>query len=310
MTLIILPTLATLTASWWRTAFTSPLMLWGLAVVLVSLLLIALCLRALWRLGKTHRQNRSLWSCLFNQQGTATLEFALVFPVLLFMILLLTQTTLVMGGNLFVHYSAFAAARTAMVQIPAAYGSPVDEPANVLVVSDTAGKINRIRRAAYFAVVPVCGRLSSGNAPAQQFVAALTEFYVGFGQQPPAWVTNGLLAERLQYAYENTWVNIYTTTVDPNSPRTVQLAVIDSTHTFGPKEPITVRVGHRLNLSIPYVRVLFADGRDSSQFDKGMKFTAESSSSTHHTTITAQYTLINEGISRDLPPRPTLNRQP
>ena len=73
------------------------------------------------RLGRSQRRPSG------PSQGTATIEFALVMPIMLFLILLLAQTTFVMAGNLFVHYAAFAATRSAIVYIPADYG-PEEDP--------------------------------------------------------------------------------------------------------------------------------------------------------------------------------------
>ena len=55
-----------------------------------------------------------LCRALAAEGGTATLEFCMVIPIVLFLILLLVQSTLLMVGNQFVHYAAFAATRSAV----------------------------------------------------------------------------------------------------------------------------------------------------------------------------------------------------
>src|SRR5690606_37869617 len=76
------------------------------------------------------------------QAGTATMEFALVFPIFLFFILTLVQTSLLMVGNLYVHYAAFASVRSAIVQVPRnpvvdPYNSAVNETRNRVLIEDS-----------------------------------------------------------------------------------------------------------------------------------------------------------------------------
>ncbi len=278
---------------WWQQALLSRQGLLFAGVTLASLALLLVLIVGMARLGRRERKARP--SVAANQDGTAMLEFALVFPIALFVTLLLAQTTLLMGGNLVVHYAAYAATRTAMVQVPADY-SAGGEPPNVVNAGTGNTKQDRIHKAAVVALLPVAGRMSGGDPAADAFVQALTSFYTAYGQSTPSWVTNGLIAQRYRYADVNTTIEILTAEVIGGS---VQIQTISGSHTFGPKDALGVRLKHDLNLSIPYVRGLYSDKTNQTIDGAGMA-----------TTITAQYLLSNEGISRDLPPPTPVPRVP
>ena len=286
----------------WRwQALTSSFGLVCLGLGVASIVGLMFCARILWRTGRPGRNVRRAL-LLTDRDGTAMIEFVLVFPILLFFILLLTQATMAMGGNLFVHYAAYAAARTAIVQIPAD-DSATGEGPDIYIQGSGNVKCDLIRRAAVFAVVPACGR--STQAPASgldvnAYISGLTSFYQAYNKQPPAWITNGVLADRLRYADANTTIQVYH--IDsPANPNDAQSGLVLTPcaqgvpYTFGPKDPVTVEVTHKLNLAVPYVRALFAQARQGDSMYK---------------TLTAQYTLNNEGIDMDLPPLPPLPRQP
>ncbi len=239
------------------------------------------------------RLRRFLWTLVCADEGTATVEFALVFPIALFLCLVLLQTTLLMVGNMFVHYAAFAATRAAIAQIPR--NLTVDgEPVNVIVAGEGAEKFDTIRQAAVLAVMPVSGRSHNGSVAADAFVSGLEEHYAGLNQETPKWV-HTLAADRLRYAAANTQVTLLRTKGDADAVSFVSLN--GGLSEFGPREAVTVRVEHRFFLSVPYVSAIFADGESDEQ---GGRFTL----------IAAQYTLTNEGIPVELPPEPELPRDP
>ena len=270
--------------SWWHQAMTSGLSIGCLAVCIGCLAAISLGIRAIVRLGRPHRQ-----SCR-QSQGTATIEFALVMPVMLFLIMLLAQTTFVMAGNLFVHYAAFAATRSAIVYIPADYGP--DEAPNVLLHEPGSVKFDAIRAAAAIALAPAAGPMPHGNAPAEEITTALEQYYEAYGRSPPRW-TETLIANRFRYAYDQirTRVTVMHTFVDDEGV-VVHADTDEAGEQFGPTEPVTVRVEHQLNLSVPIVWTLFADDTDDGAY----------------TMVAAQYTMINEGVVDALPPTPSLPR--
>ena len=295
----------------WSQALTNSTSLQG-AVIL--LLCIAGLLIGGWVLMNLHSGNRRrtvarpvparrdscrLFALFANDtHGTATLEFTLVFPMLLFLGLLLIQTTLLMAGNLYVHAAAFAATRSAVVMIPAD-NTLGGEPPNTIIHSAGHGKYDAIRRAAVYALVPVSGQLKSGaSTSSEAFTMGLSDFHAASGRDNPAWINN-LAANRLRYAAEpvNTVITIKQTQVSSNQVAFSDLSP-SAIYMFGPKDPITVEVSHRLNLSIPLVRAVYGDGRHEQTGTAGM-----------YTQVTAQYTLTNHGISKDLPPRPAVERE-
>lgn len=236
-----------------------------------------------------------------SRQATAMIEMALVLPILLFFALLLAQVTLLMSGRLFVQYAAFAAARSAIVQVPLDTTTTTSdqtqtmeaagETANVWFGTPGSTKYDRVQRAAALALLPVAGRLagSSNSGTATGLVQAIQTMYSDGGQAVPAWVTNGQLADRARYVLANTDVQLSALNGDAS----------DSVLTFAPRQTIQVRVHHRLNLAIPYIRGLFATAKHTSATGQGM-----------YSDTWAVCLLTNEGISLDFPPRPNLPRNP
>jgi len=247
-----------------------------------------LAVRALIRLGRKHDGN-----LITNTRGTATIEFALTLPILLFVILALAQTTMLMGGNLFVHYAATAAARSAIVQIPQDYPS---EPANEYFGSSGSAKYETIRRTAAFAVMPVAsgpgGSTTGANTGA--FIDGLNYYYSSYGDTPPVWIQN-LAADRLAYAMAATEIFVFRPEVTGDGTG-VYFQPMEG-GTFEPKDPITVRVHHQLNLGVPFANRLYDDGEQPDGIGR-------------YRDIIASATLTNEGITDELPPPPEIPRIP
>ncbi len=231
---------------------------------------------------------------VLGESGTATVEFCMVLPIVLFLCLVLVQSTLLMVGNQFVNYAAFAAARSAIVYIPQDYPGE-GEPRNTIVPEEGKPKFDAIRAAAYLAVAPVCGKREDGAEALRtdDYVAGLGDYFSSYGRDAPRWVET-LAAARLRYAAANTDVQVMYTLVTRGEVEQFDTATEDG-YTFGPHEAVTVRIEHRLNLSVPYVRGLFADGEHGD--GRG-----------GYALVTAQYTLTNEGIDPDLPAPPELER--
>lgn len=267
--------------------------LWAMLGIGAAVLVLV---RAWWRSGSArvrcgaHRHPRHrcrrVTGLLTAQRGSATLEFAMVFPLVLGLVLVMLQTALVMGGQLFVHYAAFAATRSAIVHIPA------DRPGeghNEIVIGATEpdSKFAIIRRAAVLAVMPVSGEWSADASEGepidtQALTEALADYFHAHGQMPPRWITDKVPA-RLRYAQANTEITL----LDAEG----ELADREK---ISEREPITVRVRHRLNLSIPYARAVFSDGRHT----QGGAYTV----------VEAQTTLTNEGLDPTLPDPPVPTR--
>jgi hypothetical protein len=211
----------------------------------------------------------------------------LIIPMLLFCTLTLAQTTLLMGGNVFVHYAAFAATRSAITTLPmdsAASG----EYRNYMLLPG-GWKAEHIRQAAVFALLPAAGRDSdSQSLAAQKLIDGFKSYYQALNQSPPKWI-DGFLAQRLAYADRHTGIT-FSRIVTESENDLLWTPLEEGLYQFGPREPISVQVEHQLHLSVPYVWPIFAD-----------------SLSARSTLVKAFYTLNNEGIDTELPPTP---RQP
>jgi len=247
-----------------------------------------------------HAITRRLWRVLRrlhrDEAGTATIEFTLVFPVLLVLALLLAQTAAAMAAGSYVHYAAFAAARTAIVQVPRE--DVPGEPALHLDTTVDGLKREAIWTSAAFTCVPVSGRIAPPAAVGENYAAGVADMYASAGQSAPGWTST--LAERVTYALANTGVRILVPT--PESVENGDVFDFEAAPdwvVYAPKDPVTVMVEHRYRLSVPYIAVLFADGSLPEGDGEGL-----------YRTLRAQATLSLEGVDPNLPPTPTLDRQP
>lgn len=228
---------------------------------------------------------------LRSDQGTATVEFVLVFPVILVICLMLLQTVLVFTGNLFVHYAAFCATRAAIVE------APTGIPGGGGRLAVDSSQFRAVSRAAAFALIPVSGRTNPSGGASASFVAGLNDLYSAYQQTPPNWVAN-LAAQRFAYALTHTQVRLYTNRITSSGAVDIRPAT-SSALGYGPKDPVTLGVTHRLNLAIPYVSLIFRDGNH-----------ATVGGNTPYTNVTATCTLPLEGYDVNLPPQPTIERRP
>ncbi len=189
-----------------------------------------------------------------SEEGSAMLEFALVLPIALMLVLIMAQSTLLMTGNLYVHNAAFAAARNAIVTVPANFS--IEETRNVVADGDTSEKRERIRQAGVWAMVGV-----SCSSPSYRpdvlypdLREGLGNLFEAYGRDVPQWLVNEeYLSRKLGYA------EMYTN---------VELAPPENGSTYGDFEDLLVRLEHTLYLSVPYANALFAkvlvpdDGRE------------------------------------------------
>lgn len=286
---------------WWWTTLTSGPAIWllGFAVLCLALLLyLGLRLRAV----SAHYRRAAVKQRLSGDSGVAMIEFVLVTPILLIVMLLLIQTMLVFTGLFYVQYSAYAAARTAIVQIPTAS----TEPVNDLMPSRGSDKFDAIELAATLAVLPVSGRESGSSVAGSQLAFGLGEVFAAQGRSTPAWV-NRLIAERLNYAMNHTEVTVET--VRPGfGSQTVEIEPIDEYHTFTPKEAIGVRVRHEFALSIPLASRIFAAVGESGSYTPASRDGDSPGPPGQWTLIESRAILTNEGIDRRLPEAPEVPR--
>jgi hypothetical protein len=200
-------------------------------------------------------------------------EFALVLPVALVLALAITQTALLMGALPHVQRAAFAAARAAIVQIPGDPGAPDRNRYQA-----NGPKHERIRRAAAAALVPVAGRATPGD---ESYGEAIADHFRAFDQTPPQWA-GALLSERFRYARRHTSLDVMRR--GEGAPRLVR-----NTHRFGARDDVAARVRHRLHLSVPLARWIFADGENADG---------------PYANVSARAALPNAGMDPSLPPEP------
>lgn len=245
------------------------------------LLCVLICMVLLYRFSSFGMRS------VASETGSATLEFMLIIPMLLFFTLMLAQTTMLMGGNIFVHYAAFAATRSAITTIPLNY--PATGEARNYIAIPNGAKAEHIRQAAVFALLPVAGRIKdSTTSDSQALVEGFRSYYTALDQTPPVWI-DGFLAQRLAYANSHTDIS-FSRVITESEDDINWVSLEEGMYQFGPREPISVQVEHQLNLAVPYVWLIFADDNTVAR----------------HTLVKAFYTLNNEGIDTELPPSPRI----
>lgn len=140
----------------WAAPFYTPSLL-GFAVA--GALAIVAALRLLVMLGSALRLCASLLRAgraPLGERGQAMTEFAVSFPVVLITTLILMQMALMFQAKNVVTYAAFAAARAAIVWIPAEAEGEGKHAINL----DGGDKLDKIHQAAAMACIPIAPRAS------------------------------------------------------------------------------------------------------------------------------------------------------
>ncbi len=224
-------------SSWVSAAMGSKLFLTCGAILLVCLGGIALLGATLWRAGRDHRKRPR-----DGQSGAAILEFTIIIPIIGSLAMVMVQSAFLMGGNLCVHYAAYCAARSAVVQIPRDY-SDIGEDPNVLGHPDGSKKFMRIKDAAIWAVMPVS---AGGENVPEGYDAGLTgelkAMFTRYGGDAPGWLDDRI-KRKFDYATGHTFVE-----VDPPADG----------ERYEVHEDIRVKVEHTLYMSVPYANWLFS----------------------------------------------------
>jgi hypothetical protein len=285
----ILWLIAASASTWWSSALRSPLGIACGAVMAGSALLLQATLTALWRLCP--RPPRPL---VADRRGMAVLEFALLFPVALAVVLLMVQTAMLMAGNLMVHYSAFAATRAAVVCVPMDLTAAGEPPNVVLRDNNNSAKLAWIRRAAVLAVAPACAggpvdHAVSANGIWQQRLAAFFS-----GQGSPSWLSRRSMDLMVAYADAHTQVSLAAPAgIPPADGDDGRLdGVFDngsSVTPYGPVEDLSVTVRHELILPVPYANRLFGHRLAGWPGQWAVQ-------------IAATYTLVNQGRYDNITP--------
>jgi len=262
---------------WLAQAMASRLFVTCAVVLVAGGLLLALLAAFLWQAGRPYRKARR------GESGVAILEFALAMPFLLIIGLVMAQASLLMVGNVCVHYAAFCAARSAIVVIPREFGS--GEPRNLLVDSDAdTGKMYRIKLAAVTALAPVsCGsdEISGAGAGGDTYVEGIDRFLSLQSVERPGWVDERL-SRKLAYAGEYTDVE-----VDPPLPRT-DPDEAEEDGLFDDNEDVHVTVRHTFYMSVPTGAWIFSFFAERVELPFG--------TNEYGMKMAAYYTLPNEGV--------------
>jgi len=303
---ISIPSQATLAQTaprgwWWDTLLSGPA-LTLLAVAGGCVLLLVLMGWRLRRLSAPVRAARR--AKRGGESGVATIEFVLIAPFLLTITLILIQTMLVFTGLFYVNYAAYAAARSAIVYIPADMG--VDGP-NMLTPVEGRLKYDRVRAAAIIAVMPVSGQEAGGLLSAPAVVAALNDYYAQQGRSAPGWVDN-LAQGRLNYAAQHTTLTLMT--VEDTGNGRLRFDDIVGGVEVGAKDAVAVEVEHEFALTVPVASQIFQLGGRSGSYTPQTRGASDTPAPPGAwTLITARAVLTNEGIDRNLPDPPRVPRR-
>jgi len=253
--------------NWLGRALRDELSLKAGAAALLSLVGLYLVVGVIWRLGRARRRPG-------EESGTAAIEFVLLFPIALCIVLVMIQSVLVVTGNIVVHYAAYAAARAAVVWVPEKVS--YDEPRNVVADPAYSAKMLHIRGAAVDVLKAVSasgkGAGGAGEAPGSLVVKDGYDRFFSLHNRPtPRWV-HTMLPGKYDYAWEYTEVT---------------LAPPADGEKYADHEDLTVSVRHWLYLSVPYAKRFFGDRLPSGRGD-------------YATEATATYTLTNQGVEDEI----------
>jgi hypothetical protein len=248
----------------------SRLTLYAGGVLLAAVVGLYLLGGAMWRLGRSQRPAR----VRREQAGTAAIEFALVFPIALMIVLVMIQSMLVVTANLAVHRAAYDAVRAAITWVPEKVS--YEEPRNVVGDPDSSAKFHRVRSAAVYAVMAIsAGKPGAGGAGSAGSAGTIADgirtFFERSGKIPPRWVET-MLEPKFQYAWDFTEVTLF-----PPANGAI----------YGDHEDLSVRVRHVIYLAVPYANRIFGQELAGGSGDYG-------------TEAEATYALTNQGIEDDI----------
>ena len=239
------------------------------AAMLGSLLALYVLGGALWRLGRGRADLADT-----SESGTAVVEFALLFPVALMIVLIMIQSAMVLSANLVVHHAGYTAARAAITWVPEKLS--YDEPRNVVAAPGQSEKLYRIRAAAVYRLLPISASRggSAGGGDSALIQDGLTRFYTLYGEDVPGWITK-MLPAKYEYAWEHTEVRLH-------PPADGQI--------YGDSEELRVWLRHTVYLSVPYASRVFAMlGGGESMPEGGFG-----------TDVEVTYTLTNQGVEDEI----------
>ncbi len=228
-----------------RALFSRISILAGVVMLFCAVALVGLC-GVMWMAGRRRRRPSP-------QSGVAILEFALVLPFALMLVMIMTQCMFLMTGNMSVHYAAYCGARSAVVAVP--MNIFPQEPPNEVYPGDASPKMRMIEDAAVWAVLPVSSsseELPDGDSAVLQ--QGLQQLFSRYNKTTPKWARD-YLGKKLYYARQYTDVTLAPPAGGGNK--------------YAKDEDLKVTVRHTLYLSVPYADRVFAVLSGGKQLDFG-----------------------------------------
>jgi hypothetical protein len=230
------------------------------------------------------------------EAGASVIEFALVMPLLLTILLLVFQIALLVQAKFIVNYAAFCAARSAVVTIPAKIFSQHTrryEKSNQLDLnSPLSPKMSIIRRAAALPCVAISPPLSpriwltTGTEPADAaYLAPLLRVSLLFPFSAEGKPVSDQLITRASYAYDRNNTSVEVIRVGAGGGGNGQGG---QQRGFSDHDLVTVRVTYRYYLTVPIVNRLLG-----TPYRGGL--TGFVTGTGWYYSITEQYTLPIEG---------------
>lgn len=224
----------------------SPFIGW-MAAAVAGLALLARLSRARWdwaQLARVHRDERG---------AVQSLSFVLTVPVYVMLLLFIIQLSQLTIAKVMVEYSAFVAARSAMVWLPASMGNGVEglnqvrelsfvryeEDDNGLLyavyrVNPASAKHHRIWYATVSALLPIAPSRDAGAVEHAESRAALASIEKAYLAAAPSQASNPRISTRLRrklaYAWNNTALEIFVRHRQNEPP-------LETQHIFSPFEP-------------------------------------------------------------------------
>ena len=248
-----------------------------------------------------------------------SLSFVLTLPLFIMIMMLIVQVSQLMVATIVVHYAAFAAARSAIVWIPAHAGS-IDEPENriSMYVPDAATgidgpgtgytilpgspKYRRIQMAAALACAPIAPSRDVGETLPPAAEGTLNALEAAYQALAPESAANAKISDRLRnklaYSLENTRIRISFLHKESEPPLAWYDIPPDRGQFYynevGWQDPIRVTVTHDLALLPGPGRLLARPANHSVKHDP-VSESIEKPGNVYVRSLTASVTLGNEG---------------
>jgi hypothetical protein len=245
-------------------------------LILVAITLSGLAIRLAMTIASARR--RSTAESFGDESGSSAVEFVLVLPPLVALLLMILQISLVVQAKFVVNYAAFCAARSAIVIIPDDISS---EPRNQLANPNASEKVVIIHHAAALPLTAVSpwpgwnvptGSLSFSDFNDAAHLGLLLPFTVG----SPPMLERVIVRAPYAYDQENTNVKVLT-------------AQGAESGSFKDHDFVTVKVTYRYYLAVPFAKQLFGTAYSGHPFLGFLFGTA------YYYPIVEQYTLPMDG---------------